>query len=276
MGASRGAAQPRPLTIGFAPFENQAEVLRKARPVVDVLTKALNRPVRPFVAGDYPAIVEALKGGKLDVAFLSPAAMIMAEKVAGARVLLKSVYKGRSAYYSAIITRTDSPYKTLADLKGHTFAFVDPGSTSGGVYPKLMLMKAGLNPDHDFSHLIYAGGHDAAVLAVLNHKVDAASTFANDNHGDDVPWKHILGKDADKIRAIAYSQPIPNGAIAVSKSLDAETTAKVRQTFLDLGKSVEGRAHLSRFYLIESFAPATSADYDPVREAFARVGLRVK
>jgi phosphonate transport system substrate-binding protein len=114
------------------------------------------------------------------------------------------------------------------------------------------------------------------VLAVLNRKVDAAATFANDDKGNDVPWKHILGKDADKIRAIAYSQPIPNGAIAVSKGLDAETTAKVRQTFLDLGKTSDGRGHLSRFYLIESFAPATSADYDPVREAFARVGLKVK
>jgi phosphonate transport system substrate-binding protein len=270
------AATLRTLSIGFAPFENEAEVMKKAAPIVEVLSQSLGRPVRPFVSADYPAMVEAMRSGKLDVAFLSPAALVMAEKVAGVKVILKSVFKGRSAYYSAIFTRADSRFHSLKDLKGHTFAFVDPGSTSGGVYPKLMLMKAGINPDKDFSHVIYAGGHDAAVLAVFNHKVDAAATFANDTRGDDVSWKHILGKDAVQIRALAYSPPIPNGAIAVSKMLDAATVQKVRQTLLNLGKTEAGRKHLARFYLIDSFAPAVSSDYDPVREAFVKVGLKIK
>ena len=274
--ATPAPAAVKPLTLGFAPFENQAEVMVKAKPVVDVLSKALHRPVVPYVAADYPAVVQAMKGGKLDVAFLSPAALVLAEQQAGVKLILKSVYKGRSAYYSAIITRSNSPLRSIKDLKGHTFAFVDPGSTSGGVYPKLMMLKAGLNPAKDFSHVIYAGGHDAAILAVFNKKVDAAATFANDPKGEDVPWKHLLGKDAGQIHALAFSQPIPNGAIAVSKHLDAATVNTVRQTLLDLGKTAEGRSHLAKFYLIDAFAPALPSDYEPVREAFKRVGFTLK
>lgn len=274
--ADAAGKDPKALRVGFAPFENQREVLKKAGPVVESLSRALGMKVTPFVAGDYPGVVEAMKGGKLDVAFYSPAALVMAEKVAGAKVILKSIYRGRAHYYSAIITRADGPIKTLKDLKGKNFAFVDPGSTTGAVYPKLMMMNAGLDPKRDLGKVIYAGGHDASILAVYNGKVDAAATFANDDRGDDVPWKHILKADASRVRAIAYSRPIPNGAVAVSKHLSPALVARIRKAFLDLGTTGEGRKMLSRMYLIEAFAPASSADYDPVREAFHKVGLSLK
>jgi phosphonate transport system substrate-binding protein len=275
-GETTGKPAPQQeLRLGFAPFENQKEVLRKAGPIVQYLSKLLKRPIKPFVAGDYPGVVEAMKGGKLDVAFFSPAALIMAEKVAGARVILKSTYRGRLHYYSAIIVRSDSPIKQVQDLKGRSFAFVDPGSTTGGVYPKLTMLQAGLDPSRDLGRVIFAGGHDAAILAVHNRKVEAAATFANDNRGEDVPWKHLLKGEAGSIRALAYSKPIPNGAVAVSRQLPQATVNALRDGFLNLGKTPEGREILSQMYLIESFAPASSADYDPVREAFTRVGLSI-
>ena len=270
------AADPKELRVGFAPFENQRQVLKKAGPVVEALSRALGMKVIPFVAGDYPGVVEAMKGGKLDVAFYSPAALVMAERVAGARVILKSIYRGRAHYFSAIITRADGPIKTLKDLRGRNFAFVDPGSTTGAVYPKLMMKNAGLDPARDLGKVIYAGGHDASILAVYNGKVDAAATFANDDRGEDVPWKHILKADAGQIRAIAYSKPIPNGAVAVSRHLSPALTARIKKAFLDLGTTQGGRKMLSRMYLIEAFAPASSKDYDPVREAFTKVGLSLQ
>ena len=272
----RAPGTPATLRLGFAPFENQREVLRKAGPIVKALGKSLGCQVQPFVAGDYPGVVEAMRGGKLDVAFFSPAALVMAERVAGAKVILKSIYHGRAHYFSAILVRSDSSYKQLADLKGKNFAFVDPGSTTGGVYPKLMLKNAGVDPARGLGKVIYAGGHDAAILAVYNGKVDAAATFANDDRGDDVPWKHILKGDAAKVRALAYSKPIPNGAVAVSAKLTPQLTERIKRAFLNLGTTADGREMLSHMYLIEKFAPAKSADYDPVREAFLKVGLSLK
>jgi phosphonate transport system substrate-binding protein len=277
--ASPAAAyQPKVLKIGFAPFENQAEVLNKAKPVVDALHKALGCEVQPFVAADYPGVVEAMKGGKLDVAFFSPAALVMAEQVAGAKVILKSVYKGRAIYYSAIIARADSPIKRLSDLKGKTFAFVDPGSTSGGVFPKLMLINAGLDPNKDFKRVIYAGGHDAAVLAVYNHKVDAAATFANDTKGEDASWTQFLtkGKESSQIVPIAFSKPVPSDNIAVASQLDPQLVDKVKKVFLRMSANPASRKILWDLYRVDAFVDASPADYEPVREAFSKVGLNVK
>ncbi|HEY9723816.1 MAG TPA: phosphate/phosphite/phosphonate ABC transporter substrate-binding protein [Oscillatoriaceae cyanobacterium] len=270
------AYTPSTLRIGFAPFDNQADVYKKAVPLVKVLTAALHMPVKPFVAGDYPGVVQALKGGKLDVAFLSPAALVLAEHVCHIHVILKSLYHNHASYYSAILTRQDTGIHTLKQLKGHSFAFVDPSSTSGSIYPKVMLLNAGLNPDKDFTHVIYAGGHDAAVLALVNHKVDAAATFANDTHGGDVPWKAILGPKASEIRVIAYSKPIPAGAIVVSDRLDPKLVTRMRDALLNLSKTPEGRHKLAEMYEVDGFVPANPADYDPVREAFTKIGLPLK
>jgi phosphonate transport system substrate-binding protein len=270
------AYMPSVLRVGFAPFENQETVMRKAAPIVAGLARDLGMRVTPFVAGDYPGVVEAMRSGKLDVAFLSPAALVQAERVAGVRPVLKSIYKNRSCYYSAIITRVESPIHTLSDLKGKTFAFVDPDSTSGDIYPKVMLIKAGINPNKDFSRVIYAGGHDAAILAVLNHRVDAAATFSNDTQGNDVPWKPILGNRANQIRVIAYSSPIPNGAIAVSRNLDPALVSRIKTSFLHLGKTSTGRQELARMYLVDRFELVNTNDYAPVREAFRLVGFTLK
>src|SRR5690348_10578548 len=67
LSASAHAYKPKELRLGFAPFENQADVMRKAQPVVRALSRTLGIPVKPFVAGDYPGVVEAMRSGKLDV-----------------------------------------------------------------------------------------------------------------------------------------------------------------------------------------------------------------
>ena len=272
------AYSPKVLRVGFVPSENLQSILRKTRPVIDALHAELKIQVVPFVATDYTGIIEAMRANKLDVAFFAPGAYVLAEKKADAKVILKASRKGKSVFYAAVIAHKDSGIKKLTDLKGKTFAFVDPASTSGGVYPRVMFMNAGLNPDRDFSKVIYAGGHDAAVLAVLNKKVDAAATFANDTKGVDAAWTQFLTKNNEsaKIIPIAYSKPIPSDLIAVSKKLDPALQTKVRKVFLDMSKTPQGRKHLMDLYRIDAFVDATPEDFEPVREAFSKVGLKIK
>lgn len=269
------ADAPKELRMGFAPFEEPTEVLKKARPIVDLLTRELKIPVKPFVATDYPGVVEAMRAGRLDVAIFSPSAMVMAERIAGAKIILKSLYHGHAVYYSAILTRKDSGVTSLKQLKGKTFAFVDNASTTGGIYPKLMLMNAGLNPERDFKAVVNAGGHDASILAVFNKRVTAGASYAYDTKGVDVPWRDVLGKDADQLRVLQYSKPIPNTAVAVSRTLDPKLAEKIRSTLLGLDKSPTGRQELAKMFLIQGFVPASSADYESVREAFDKVGLKI-
>src|SRR3989338_11353439 len=151
------AYSPKVLLVGFVPSENLQNILRKTRPVIEALHRELKLQVVPFVATDYTGIIEAMRASKLDVAFFAPGAYVLAEKKAHAQVILKAQRKGKAFFYAAIITHKDSGIKRLQDLKGKTFAFVDPASTSGGIYPKVMFMNAGINPDRDFTRVIYAG-----------------------------------------------------------------------------------------------------------------------
>lgn len=234
--------------------------------------------VQPFVATDYTGVVEALRVNKLDVAFLTPASYVLAKSEANVRVALKSERQGSPYYYAAIITRADSGITSLEDLRGKTFAFGDPLSTSANVFPRKMFHDHGIDPVRDFKHILYSGGHDATVLAVLNGKVDAGATYANSPDNQDTAWARYLKKPEDirKIRAIAFSEPIPADNLVISGSLDERIAKKIEEIFLTLSRDPQGKKMLRDLYQIDGFVPATDKDYDSVRQAFAIAGIPLK
>ena len=217
------------IRVGFVPSENVQQVAQNAQPIVAILQKRLDMEVQPFVATDYTGVVEALRANKLDIAFLTPASYVLAKREANVRVVLKSQRRGNAYYYAAIITHADSDIRSLEDLRNKTFAFGDPLSTSGHVFPRKMLKEKGVDPVRDFKRVIYSGGHDATVLAVLNRKVDAGATFANTPEGKDGAWMQYL-KDPEeqkKIRVIAYSEPIPADNLVINANLNPELAKKI-------------------------------------------------
>jgi phosphonate transport system substrate-binding protein len=234
--------------------------------------------VEPFVATDYTGIVEALRVGKLDVAFLAPASYVLAKNEANIKVVLKSERKGMPYYYAAIITRADSGIHKLEDLRGKTFAFGDALSTTGNVIPRKMLKAHGIDPVRDFKQVLYSGGHDATVLAVFNGKVDAGATYANFPDSTDTAWMRYLKdpEDVKKIRAIAFSEPIPADNLVIRADLDEAIARKIEAIFLELSREPEGKRMLRELYQIDGFVPATDQDYDSVRQAFADAGIRLK
>jgi len=270
--------QARVLRVGFVPAEDAQRVIQNAQPIVEILQRQLGMEVRPFVATDYTGVVEALRVNKLDIAFLTPASYVLAKNEADVKVVLKSERKGSPYYYAAIITRADSNIRRLEDLRGKTFAFGDPLSTSATVFPRKMLHERGIDPVRDFKQILYSGGHDATVLAVLNGKVDAGATYANSPDGRDTAWIRYLKNpdDVKKIRAIAFSEPIPADNLVISARLDEEIAEKVEKIFLDLSRDPKGKKMLRDLYQIDGFVPATDRDYDSVRQAFIIAGIRLK
>lgn len=270
------ADTPRILKVGFTPWENQEDMLKNSQLIVDQMSKALHMRVVPFVATDYSGVIEAMRSKKIDLAFFPPAAYVMAQKQAHAKVILKSKFNGVALYHSAIITHRNSPIKKLSDLKGKTFAFVDPASTSGCIIPKVMLMNAKLNPERDFSRLIYAGGHDAVVLSVLNRQVDAGATYANNKNGYNAWNKMLKPSERKMIRVISYSQPIPSDNMCVRADLDANLINRIKKFYLDLSATEHGRKDIRRMYKVDGFTAASDKDYAPIREAFGKVGLKMR
>jgi phosphonate transport system substrate-binding protein len=279
LGACRGSGtSPAVLRVGFVPAEDAQQVIQNAQPIVEILRKQLGMEVQPFVATDYTGVVEALRVNKLDVAFLTPASYVLAKNEANVRVALKSERKGSPYYYAAIITRADSGIRTLDDLRGKTFAFGDPVSTSANVFPRKMLHERGIDPVRDFKQILYSGGHDATVLAVLNRKVDAGATYANSPDNNDTAWMRYLKHpdDVKKIRPIAFSEPIPADNLVMNGSLDPAIAKKIEEIFLDLSRDPKGKQMLRDLYQIDGFVPATDQDYDSVRQAFRIAGIQLK
>jgi phosphonate transport system substrate-binding protein len=274
----KSASPSRVLRVGFVPAEDAQQVIRNAQPLVEILQKKLGIEVQPFVATDYTGVVEALRVGKLDIAFLTPASYVLAKNEANVRVALKSERKGSPYYYAAIITRADSGIKKLEDLRGKVFAFGDPLSTSANVFPRKLFHEKGIDPVRDFKQILYSGGHDATVLAVLNRKVDAGATYANSTDGGDTAWARYLQnpEDVKKIAAIGYSEPIPADNLVFAAGLDETLAKQIEEVFLELSRDPGGKKMLRDLYQIDGFVPASDRDYDSVREAFTIAGIHLK
>lgn len=274
------SAAPASITVGFNPAENSQIVETNGKLLSEYFKKKTGLEVKTFVPTDYTALIEAMRSGKVDFAFLPPSSLVMAEKIADAKVLLKVQRNGKSVFYSAIIVRADRGINKLEDLRGKNIAWVDPSSASGSIVPKASLItKKKIDPDSFFGKQVYAGSHDAVVLAVLNGTVDAGATFVNDTKGEDGAWHLFLKKDSDKkkIRMIYVSDAYPNDTIATTNAFQSENkelVKKIVSTLTEMSNNEEGKKILTALYKIDSMVPATSKEYQPLRDAAKTVGIK--
>ncbi|WP_322846889.1 phosphonate ABC transporter substrate-binding protein [Pseudomonas sp. B33.4] len=247
------------LTIGLIPSEDSQAMIESSKQVLDDLQAKIGMPVVPFVATDYNGIIEALRSGKLDVAYLGPFSYVLATSVADVEAFSVAVTKktGQSAYKSVILARKDSGIHTLADLKGHTFAFVDPSSASGHLFPKAGLEQAGFAPDTLFKRVIFSGSHDASILAVENKKVDAAAVA--DRIFASAVAKGVVKQDDFEI--VWSSKPIPESPMVWRKALDPELKKKIADALASIKDVPWGDQGV-----LNGFQPTTDASYDVVRE----------
>src|SRR5690606_27958242 len=222
------------IRFGLIPSEDADKLIAESEPLIRAFEEALGMPVKPHVALDYTAVVEALRSNQLEGAFLGPAAYVLAKDKVGAEIepVARGVmaYTGQSAYHMLIITQPESPIESLDDLKGHTFAFVDPASTSGGLLPKLVLDRAGIDPDADFSATYYSGTHQASLIAVLEDKVDAAA-IADEVYDLAIQREEI--KDGD-LKIVYKSDPVPGSPFVIRTNLPEDLQERLRSAILGL------------------------------------------
>lgn len=258
LGATQVWAKDK-LTIGLIPSEDSQAMIESSKQVLDDLQAKIGMPVVPFVATDYNGIIEALRSGKLDVAYLGPFSYVLATSVADVEAFSVAVTKktGQSAYKSVILARKDSGIHSLADLKGHTFAFVDPSSASGHLFPKAGLEQAGFAPDSLFKRVIFSGSHDASILAVENKKVDAAAVA--DRIFASAVAKGVVKQDDFEI--VWSSKPIPESPMVWRKALDPELKKKVADALASIKDVPWGDQGV-----LNGFQPTTDASYDVVRD----------
>ena len=264
--AGAAMAQAKELRVGLIPSEDAQAMMRASQQVMEQLAAKTGMKVKPFVANDYNGVIEAMRSGKIDVAYFGPFSYVLASQLAQAEAFAIPVAKksGKSSYQSLIISKKDKGLASMAALQGKTFAFVDPSSASGHLFPKAGLKGDGVDTDKYFSRVIFSGSHDASIMAVANGKVDAAAV-ADPIFQTAVAKGHVKAED---FQIIWRSQPIPESPMAWRKNLDEATKKKVAAALAEIkGLPWGDRGELN------GFAPTNDQAYDVVRNTAKALNL---
>lgn len=269
----------RELVICYLPNEASEELAEYRGLLQNAMSKEVGIKVTEVNIADYNAAVEAMRTKYADIVYFGPVSYVQAVERSGAEALVTPAIfgdKNRAGYTSKIIVKAGSPIKSLSDLKGKTFAFVDPASTSGNYVPTLEFMNAfpGLtNEDlHTngkfFSSVTFSGKHQNGLQAVIAGDIDAAPV-ASDILAAEIAAGRV--KESDFV-LIHESPRIPSSPMAIRRDIPADIKEKVKQFFLSyrdpayfqymLGLSAENRP---------AFVEALDRDYDYVRDLMAKV-----
>ncbi len=273
--AAAQAAEPgsreRPLNMMFVPSGDSQVILKGGRKIARLLNQTTGLHFKTSVATSYATVIEAMGAGKVDIGWLATFSYVLANQKHDAQLLLIVMRFGSPFYRGQIMARADSGIETLADLKGKKFAFVDPASTSGHLYPKSLLLAKGHDPATFFSETVFAGSHNAVVLSLLKGEVDGGAAYDGARAAVAKSFPEVF----DKIKVIAHTENIPNDTVTVRKGLPPEIVKTVKQGLKRLAKSPEGAKVLKQVYGITGLQDLDGF-FDPVREASRLLGLDLK
>ena len=260
------------LRIGLVPGEDAQQIIEKYDPLAKYLERVLDLEVELIVGTDYTETIEAMRTGKLDLGMYGPFSYILAADTANAEAAILASYKDMGLYYeSYIITHPESGIDKISDLKGKTFAFVDPASTAGYLIPRMYMEKEGINPDKDLASTTFLGGHDACALAVKKKQVDAASIVKHQlesaiNAG-------LISEDDFKI--IHTSDRFPGGPMAWRKDLPEDLKEKIRDAFINMPEE-DISVLRTAFPKLVKFEVANDSDFDILRQSAKELNLDIK
>ena len=231
-GGNSQQAEKKTFTIAYAPNESTTDSTDARSTLAKDLGKVINMDVKEIQASDYTAIIEALRTGKADMAYMGALAVAMGSERAGVTPIVMKAPNGDKAqavYHSVFVTQKDnSEINSIKDFKGKTIAFVDPDSTSGNLVPTSEIMKAfpdlhltneKIHTNGEFFEAVsFSGKHQAGLQAVIKGDVDIvpisdqimASEFKNGN------------ADENAVKVVHSSAAIPAEAMVVSKTVNED------------------------------------------------------
>lgn len=262
------AGTPKPLVLAIHPYLSSTELYKRFTPLAEYLGKELGRPVEIRVSSDYDSHVDAIGTGQVDIAFMGPAAYLkLLDKYGKVPVLAGFETTTGRTFTGVIFVKKGSPIKTLAQLRGKTFAFGPVPSTMTNLVPRFMLLQAGIDLQ-DLGQSESLTNHENIVLGVLAGRFDAGAVK------DDIFKQY----EAQGLQALAVSDPMPDHIFVARASLPKKAIAKTSDILLSLKNSEEGRRILASIQNnLLALVPVKSSDYDPLRKVFvalAKAGVK--
>lgn len=273
---SSAAAEKEKLVVQFVPTNNDGSMQAKAKPFAEYLSKKLDREVEVTLATDYSTIVEAMASGQVDLGIMPPAAYVQAKDMDAAEAILTSQLgaydpetglplegEKNNTFKGEILVRADSDMTELTDLKGKKIATLSPNSASGYIYPVAELKDAGVDPTTDAT-LTTVNDIPSEITAVLNGQMDAAFVFqgARNVFASSFPDNDLF----EDLKVLYLTEgDIPNDAIAVQPTMDAELKEQIKEVFLNMADDEEGAEAMS-LWGHQGYEEAADSAYDTIRD----------
>jgi phosphonate transport system substrate-binding protein len=260
---------PDVLRISAIPDENPNELMRIYTPFAEYLARELGMKVQFTPVVDYAATVEGLAARKLDVVWYGGFTSVQAVRRTNGTARRLVLRQEDAEFKSVFVAKPSSGIKTLADLKGRTFAFGSVSSTSGSLMPRYFLLQAGINPERDMRQVAYSGAHDATALWVESGKVDAGAL-------NFLVWDKLVQAkriDPEKVTVFWTTPPYVDYVWTARGDLDKGIQDKLVAAFLKLDYGQPVHRKLLDLHRTKKYIGANDADWKGVEEAAIAAGL---
>lgn len=248
------------------PTTDPGKIVRQSQPLVEYLQRETGAAIDFTVPTSYAAVVESITSNKVDIAYLGGFTYVQAAARADVKPLVQRLRDKN--FHSLFITQPDSSIHTLADLKGHSFAFGDINSTSGHLMPSYYMREQRVDPAV-IDKAIFTGGHDATALAVANKRVDAGAM-------DELVFQQMIrsGKLLKSQVRVFYTTPAFYDYVWVARGgLEAAMMQRFSDALLKLDISKPEDKPLLELLNAEKYAVANASDYNQLRQAAKDDGL---
>ncbi len=255
------AAEDRPRIRGaVSAMISPKETFYLYRDILLYVSEQLGMDLEFVQRKTYAEVNEMLGKGEIDLAFLCSGPYVKGRNTHGFRLLAAPIVDGDHNYYSYLIAHRDSPYSSLQDLQGKSFAFTDPDSNTGRLVPSYWVLMTGKDPEEFFSRIIFTYGHDNSIMAVARGLVDAAAV-------DSLIWDyyHRFGSEMTaQTRILKKSEPFGIPPLVLSPEVDPGLSFKLGQVLLEMHEDEKGKQILDQL-LIERFVVPRDSWYDSIR-----------
>ncbi|WP_200825272.1 phosphate/phosphite/phosphonate ABC transporter substrate-binding protein [Billgrantia desiderata] len=249
---------PSRLRVALLPDENASTLIQNAQPLKQYLEKTLGKRIEIVVTTDYSSMIEAMRFGRIEVAYFGPLSYVLAKSLApGLEPFAVGVEDGTPTYHSVIIANAAGPVKSLADVRGQSFGYGDQASTSSHLVPRAHLFnQVGLDGDKDYRP-VHLGTHDAVARAVQAGQIPAGALSK--------PIYDMLVArgtvDASKLVELELTAPIPNYPIVMQGDLAPALKQSIRDAFLNMSSP-----EVLAAFRVEGFAATDDSAYDVLRD----------
>lgn len=260
-----------PLRVAVAGVISPKGTVESYTPLLEYLSRELDRPVELVQRRTYAEVNDLIERGEVDLAFVCTSAYVVGHREFGMKLLAAPEVNGQAVYYSYLIVPADSPAKSMADLRGKVFAFTDPMSNTGRLYPTYLVRQLGETPETFFRRIFFTYSHDDAIRAVAAGLADGAGV-------DSLVYDFAVARDpelAAKTKVIHRSPPFGSPPAVVNPNLSPKLQAELQRLLLELDDSPEGRKVLQSLG-VDRFVLVDDAAYESVRVLEEAVGALVQ